>query len=133
MDCVTYDPYTLPTIEFVGGEKQDFIFNLFFHSEDKPLIMYNVAAQFSVVSYLNKNGAAILTKAMAAVKDANGMFTNSLSVTLTPEDTVGLSGKFIYQITIRDKDTGTVEIPKQGIMLVINNIDKGFISANRGV
>ena len=37
-----------------------------------------------------------------------------------------MSGKYIYQITIKDI-SGDVEVPKQGIFLVVNNINKGFI------
>lgn len=48
------------------------------------------------------------------------------TVTLSPIETVDLSGKYIYQIIIRDID-GDVEIPKQGILYITNNINKNFI------
>jgi len=51
---------------------------------------------------------------------------NVLTVTLTPTETVELFGKYIYQIIIRDIE-GDVEIPKQGILYVTNNINKNFI------
>ena len=35
-------------------------------------------------------------------------------------------GKHIYQISIKDIN-GDIEIPKQGIMYITANIDKGFI------
>ena len=49
-----------------------------------------------------------------------------MTVTIDPKETVGMSGKYIYQITIKDI-SGDVEVPKQGIFLVVNNINKGFI------
>lgn len=51
---------------------------------------------------------------------------NVLAVTLDPLDTVDLCGKYIYQITIKDIN-GNIEIPKQGILFIINNINKSFI------
>jgi len=49
-----------------------------------------------------------------------------LAVTLDPLDTVDLCGKYIYQITIKDIN-GNIEIPKQGILFITNNINKSFI------
>ena len=51
---------------------------------------------------------------------------NVLGVTLDPLDTVDLCGKYIYQITIKDIN-GNIEIPKQGILFITNNINKSFI------
>ena len=48
-----------------------------------------------------------------------------LRVILDPIDTVNLFGKFVYQITIKDAD-GSVDIPSQGIINIVNNIDKDF-------
>ena len=49
-----------------------------------------------------------------------------MTVTLESLESVNLFGKYIYQITIQDRD-GEVEIPSQGIMYITNNIDKGII------
>jgi len=51
---------------------------------------------------------------------------NGWTVPLNPKETVGLSGKYIYQIQIQDIG-GDVEIPKQGLLYIVNNINKGFI------
>lgn len=48
------------------------------------------------------------------------------TVHLEPQETLDLSGKYIYQISIRN-DEGDVEIPKQGILLITNNINKSFM------
>jgi hypothetical protein len=71
-------------------------------------------------------GTPILTKSMKAIFNNDGTSDNVLTVTLLPTETVDLFGKYIYQIMIRDID-GDVEIPKQGILYITNNINKSFI------
>ena len=51
---------------------------------------------------------------------------NIAKVTLDADDTMELTGKYIYQITVKDRD-GMAEIPDQGIMMIANNINKGFL------
>ena len=60
------------------------------------------------------------------IYDETGTIDNVLTVTLESLESVNLFGKYIYQITIQDRD-GEVEIPSQGIMYITNNIDKGII------
>lgn len=126
MDCTNYSPYTLPTIEFVGGETQDLVFHVYFYANNKPFGMVGSSANFSVVNYLNRTGAAVISKAMDVAYNADGTVMNVLTVTLDPADTLNMSGKYIYQISIRDIG-GDAEIPKQGILHVINNINKDFM------
>lgn len=125
MSC-TYNPYMLPTIDFVGGETQSLAFNLFFHKNKRPFSTTGCTANFAIVGFTNKMGAPILTKPMEGRFNDEGTINNVLTVTLEPSETVGLNGKYIYQIQIRDID-GDVEIPKQGILYITNNINKGFI------
>lgn len=125
MSCLQ-NIYTLPTIEFVGGETQDLAFNLFFYKNKKPFSTTGVTANFAIVSFTNKVGVPILSKQMKGAFNEKGTVNNVLTVTLEPSETVDLSGKYIYQIQIRDID-GDVEIPKQGILYITNNINKGFI------
>lgn len=123
----TLSPYTLPTIDFVGGETQDLAFNVYFYKNNKPFSLTGCTSNFSIVSFNNKAGVPVLTKTMGANFNEAGTSNNVLTVTLEPTETVDLSGKYIYQITIRDID-GDVEIPKQGILYITNNINKSFIS-----
>ena len=125
MSC-TYNPYTLPTIDFVGGETQDLAFNVYFYKDKKPFSLTGCECNFSIVSFTNKLGTPILTKQMESIFNNEGTYDNVLTVTLSPIETVDLSGKYIYQIIIRDID-GDVEIPKQGILYITNNINKNFI------
>ena len=125
MNC-DYSPYTLPTIDFVGGETQDLAFNVFFYKNKQPFSLTGCTCNFSVVSFRNKDGVPILSKQMEAIFNDDGTANNVLTVTLEPTDTVELKGKYIYQIIIRDIN-GDAEIPKQGILYITNNINKSFI------
>jgi len=121
-----YSPYTLPTIDFVGGETQDLAFNIYFYRNKRPYSLSGCTANFSIVSFRNKTGVPILTKEMGIRFNNEGTINNVLTVTLSPTETVDLSGKYIYEIQMRDIE-GDVEIPKQGILYITNNINKGFI------
>jgi len=125
MSC-DINPYTLPTIEFVGGETQNLLFNVYFYQNRKPFSMTGCTSNFSIVDFINKKGKPILTKTMDVLENADESALNVLSVELAPLETYELSGKYIYQITIKDVN-GNVEIPKQGLMYITNNINKSFI------
>ncbi len=123
-----FNPYVLPTIEFVGGETQELLFDMYFYQGKKPFSMVGCVSNFSIVNFTNKHGAPILRKDMEVLENQDGTSLNVLSVELTPEETYNLSGKYIYQISIKDV-SGNVEIPKQGLMYIINNINKSFITS----
>ena len=125
MTSCTYNPYVLPTIDFIAGETQDLSFNIFFYKSNKPYSLEDCLATFSVSSYTNKSGNAVISKTMDMRPGKTGT-NNVLVVTLTSKDTVNLSGKYIYQITLQDVD-GDVEIPKQGILMITNNIDRKLL------
>lgn len=120
------NPYTLPTIEFVGGETQKLLFHVYFYQNKKPFNMTECISNFSVVDFINKRGTPVIIKKMDVLENADGSALNILSIELLPHETYELSGKYIYQITIKDVN-GNVEIPKQGLMYITNNINKGFI------
>lgn len=78
---------------------------------------------------MNKNGKPLLSKQMdiGSDPDRDGDVSNVVRVTLDSKDTLNLpAGKYIYQITIRDI-SGEVEIPNQGIIHIIKNINQAFI------
>ena len=117
-----FDIYTLPTIEFVGGETEKLFFNMYYKNTRYPFDLEGCEARFSVISYLNRYATPILSKDMEIA--AGETCDNVLKVILNPSDTVQLNDKYIYQITVRHKTKGIVDIPKQGILYIINNIDK---------
>lgn len=126
MQACDYSPYTLPTIDFIAGESQDLLFHTYFHTGKRPFDMTGCTANFSIVNFLNRMGSPIVSKVMTISEDPALDSNNQLLVHLDTNETVELSGKYIYQIIIRDID-GDVEIPKQGILYITNNINKNFI------
>lgn len=125
---VLVDPYKLPDIDFVGGSTQEFAFHCYHYKGKRPLDMSFSTAEFAIIDYVNKNGAPLVVKQMDVLEGTakDGLEYNVLAVKLDAADTVKLAGKFIYQISIKDRD-GAVEIPSQGIIQITNNIDKPFV------
>ncbi len=114
----------LPEIEFVGGGAQEYLFHSYFSPNGRPFDLEGCTASFAVTSVLNRYGEPVISKAMTVV-EGDGQ-TNLLRVVLEPEDTVGLAGKYLYQITVRGED-GKTDPPAQGEMVIHNNIDKRFV------
>lgn len=126
MNACDYNPYELPTITFVGGETRDLAFHIYHYIGKRPYSLSDCECTFSLVNFTTKGGKPILSKAMTVIYDETETIDNILTVTLESSESVNLFGKYIYQITIQDRD-GEVEIPSQGIMYITNNIDKGII------
>lgn len=123
------NPYTLPPMDFVGGSTQDLVFHCYHYQSKKAQDLSSCTANFSIINFVNKKGAPLLSKPMSVGSDpvTDGDIHNVLRVKLTPSDTVNLpAGKYIYQITIKDV-SGDVDIPNQGIIHIINNINKAFV------
>lgn len=122
-----HDIYALPTLEFVGGSTQSFAFHAYYYKGKREMDLSGCDATFSVLEYSSRNGDPLLSKKMTPADGSSSGLMSVISITLEPNDTLALCGKYIYQITIEDVD-GRVDIPKQGIMRVIGNIDKKLIS-----
>ena len=126
MNACDYNPYELPTITFVGGETRDLAFHIYHYIGKRPYSLSDCDCTFSLVNFTTKGGKPILSKEMTVIYDETETIDNILTVTLESSESVNLFGKYIYQITIKDR-AGEVEIPSQGIMYITNNIDKGII------
>ena len=111
-------PGSLPTIEFIAGETQTLTYNVYSGSISNPCTLSK--AVFSITPCTNKFGNPPISKAMTVSK-------NEITVVLNSEDTINLSGKYLYQIAIKDT-SGTIEIPKHGVLYIENNIDKSGTS-----
>lgn len=118
--------YTLPELTFVGGKTQELRFNLK-DTKGNPYDVIDGYANFSVCSYSYKIGEPIFSIEPRLVTDESGV-TDRLFVTITPDKTIDLYGKYIYQIIIVDF-AGKVQIPNQGIMNITRNINMPFISS----
>lgn len=113
--------YSLPELDFVGGSSEDLVFHVYYgKTNPKPFGLTGCTANFSIVNFVNKNGAPVVSKTMTVRMDEAETFYNILFVSLEPDDTVDLFGKFVYQITIKDIDNN-VDIPQQGVIYIHNN------------
>lgn len=116
--------YTLPELTFVGGKTQEMKFTL--RERDGSLFnARNCVGSFAVCNYSNKSSNPLFTITPTFTKNGTEVI-HMLNVTIPAEKTVGLYGKYIYQIIIKD-DRGRVEIPNQGIMNITRNIHEDFI------
>lgn len=123
------NPYTLPSMDFVGGSTQAFVFHCYHYLNKQAQDLSSCTANFSIINFVNKKGEPLVSKQMTVGTDpiVDGEIHNVLRVELDPLDTVNLpAGKYIYQIIIKDI-SGSVDIPNQGIIHIINNINKAFV------
>lgn len=118
--------YTLPYDSFVAGQTKDYGWVLYRESRE-PFDAQNCDGTFSLIDYSQKemDEEPILMKKINFISGDSGI-RNVAFVTLNPEDTMHLNGKYIYQLTIKDPD-GTIEIPDQGLFYIYNNIHKSFV------
>ena len=122
------DIYTLPEIQYVGGEAQRFYMNLWSPPPNsEPFNANGCVVNFSIINYSNKIGVPVLSKSCEILKDENDIPSVAI-VELLATETVMLYGKYVYQITIIDPDDRT-EIPNQGLMFIAKNINQGFIKS----
>ena len=121
-----HDIYTLPEVMFVSGQSQTLRWRLWTVNK-VPFNADGCVGDFSVVDYSDKTGDPLITKSLTfSIGDDDTGAKNVASVDLLPKETLGLYGKYIYQITIKDID-GEAEIPNQGILLITHNINESFL------
>lgn len=120
------DIYTLPEIVFVAGQSKTLRWRLFTETKT-PFNAGGCTGNFAIVDYSDKNGDPLVSKPLSFVigDDETGAKNIAVAELLT-SDTLGLNGKYIYQITIKDID-GESEIPNQGILLISKNINESFL------
>lgn len=121
-----HDIYSMPEIVFVSGQSNTLRWRLF-TVKNVPFNAEGCTGNFSIVDYSDKTGDPLISKPLKFFigDDENGV-KNVAVVDLIPKDTLGLAGKYIYQITIKDID-GEVEIPNQGFLLISHNINESFL------
>ena len=121
-----HDVFTLPEIVFVAGQSQTLRWRLL--TEKKvPFNADGCTGNFAVVDYSDKTGDPLISKSLTfSIGDDETGVKNIASVDLLPADTLGLCGKYIYQITIKDID-GEAEIPNHGFFFIAHNINESFL------
>jgi len=110
--------YTLPEVSFVGGATQVLKYNVT-NEDGSAFSLSGCTADFAISDYS--------TRAMVASVEPTA--SNSLLTVIIPaDDTVGLAGKYIYQITVYDSLGNEVQIPNQGLMYIAQNIHPEFVT-----
>lgn len=125
MSC-DYNPYSLPSIDFVAGETQDFAFHVFSSEDNLEMKLSTCTANFSVVSFINRAGTPVISKSMEVQLDSTSNARSILAVQLSSADTIDLCGKYVYQITIKDEENNTAI--QHGLLFITSNINKSFLS-----
>lgn len=116
--------YTLPQDSFVAGQTRKYAWRLYRESGDS-YTANGCTGTFSLIDYSDKDSDPIFTKDLEFASEQDDP-SNIARLTLDPEDTLYLDGKYIYQISIRDT-VGNVDIPNKGIFYISNNIHKSFV------
>lgn len=122
-----HDVYSLPEVMFVAGQSNTLRWRLF-TEQNIPFNAEGCTGNFALVDYSDKyTDEPVVSKSLTfSIGDDETGAKNIATVELLPNDTLGLSGKYIYQITIKDVD-GEVEIPNQGIFNIFRNINESFL------
>lgn len=116
---------SLPDWDFVGGETQCRTFELYESDGMRVCDIPGAVCEMAVVDFINQDSQNRLLKSATITNDENGN-TCFVTVSLSPSDTVSMSGKYLYQLTIKDAK-GNITAPR-GIMRVYKNIDRDFLT-----
>lgn len=119
---VVPEVYTLPSIEFIGGGVQKFLFHVYKNDNKTPLDVSGGVCNFAVRRFETMMDEPILSRTFNLPATAG----NLIAITLDAEDTLDWSGRYVYQLSYRDVN-GIDEPPSQGILYVTNNINKEFV------
>lgn len=73
--------YSLPELDFVGGSSEDLVFHVYCDKTNpKPFGLTGCTANFSIINFVNKNGAPVVSKTMTVRMDESETFYNILFV-----------------------------------------------------
>lgn len=111
-----FDIYTLPYLVINAGQESLFQFGVL-NSDGESV--KNATYKCDVIEYCNE-GSPILTLS-GAVEYDNTADLSSIGLAFSSTKTIGLNGKYIYQLTIILQN-GSVGEVRKGILFVRNNI-----------
>lgn len=119
------EKFPLPPLYLMAG--QTVTFNWVLYDKDKePVDALEFSGNFSVVSDTDRLADPILSKSITFALDDDSGDYNIATVDLDPEETVSWYGRYLYQLTFINGD-GEVEIPGQGTIDVVRNINQSVI------
>lgn len=110
--------FTLNDIDIIGGDYREILIRINDIDSGEILDITNLSVNFALVSYVDRNGSPILSKNL----EISPVDSSAFILTLLPNDTVNLNGKYIYQISVKANDTKKVE-SFQGVMTIDKNIN----------
>jgi len=117
------DELLLPELRMTGGETRVFTFaisDINGNSYDAA----NLRGRFTLQSP-NSTKEPVCRKSMTIGTNSDGRST--VTVSLSPNDTIDCCGKYIYQLTI--SHANGIDIPGHGEIYIAKNIDQQFISS----
>lgn len=106
--------------EFIGGSNKTLTFDLYDKQSGRPFNLSVYAGKFTLSSAINPEMSSVVSKAMDVQVGSDGETKNRISVSLEAADTIGLSGKFNYQIMIYTP-TGQGTVPLQSSIIIHRN------------
>lgn len=121
--CGNYaDGMSLPAYHMIAGESKQFTIPIY-DSYDRQIDATGMTARFAICGYVNPNMEPFVIKQCNVTPCENGVAV--LSTSIDPDDTVNLTGKFLYQITAKDAsgDFGVM----RGALYIHPNGDKSAI------
>lgn len=114
---------SLPDFSMHAGETKNLHIPIYNPSK-RQIDATGMTARLAISDYINQDGEPLLVKP-CSVSVPPGETLAVLDVTLSPTDTAGLFGKFIYQITAKDADSNVGVM--EGRMYISMNIDRAAI------
>lgn len=129
--------FELPTLEIVGGSTETFRWNLWhlspeeLENKDQPFNARGCIITFSLVGFSEKNERPDISRTCDLLLTPSGD-ANIAVITLTPEETRSLCGKYLYQLSIQDS-VKDIEIVRQGVMYIWRNLNKSLFDSNEDI
>lgn len=111
--------YSLPDLVFRGGSSQKIVFNLKNFYSGEPFDLSGGSVIFSANDYINPTTTPALKYTATLVEDASGE-KSVARISILPDDTKCLRGKYVYQLTLKDSG-GEVDTSLAGLMVILEN------------
>lgn len=115
--------FTLDEINIIGGDYKEVKIKINDSVKGGCLSPADLECNFSIVEYRNRNGSPILSKTLTADSSDSEAFL----LTLLPDDTKNLRGKYIYQISV--VATENKQESFQGVLIIEKNINPAAFDA----
>ena len=117
MSICNIDTFNLEDIRIVGGDYKEFPIHVRDNDRGGLMDVANLQMNFSVALYQNRYGAPVIAKNLSISTDDPTAFL----LVLYPEETKDLSGKYVYQLSIKTPNDKQESF--QGFLYVDKNLN----------